>query len=226
MTINVVIVDDQKLVRAGLRALLELDPDITVVAEAGDGAQAVHAVSSTRPDVVLMDIRMPGLDGIEATRVISCDFANVAVVVLTTFDLDEYVFAAIRAGACGFMLKDGDASDLRSAIRHAAHGDALMAPRSLRALIEEFSLTGTPDPESVARVDRLTARERDVLIRVARGRNNAELADDLSIGEATVKSHVANLLTKLECRDRAQLVVIAYESGLVKLDGRRTSLRP
>jgi DNA-binding NarL/FixJ family response regulator len=221
MTISVVIADDQQLVRAGLRALVELDSDLVVVAEAGDGAQAVHAVASTRPDVVLMDIRMPGIDGIEATRVISRDFPDIAVVVLTTFDLDEYVFAAIRAGACGFMLKDGDASDLRTAIRRAAAGDALMAPTSLRALIEEFSRTGAPDPEWAVRIGRLTARERDVLIRVAGGLSNRELADDLSIGESTVKSHVANLLTKLDCRDRAQLVVVAYESGLVQIGERR-----
>ncbi len=215
MTIRVLVVDDQQLVRSGLRALVDAADDLVVVAEAGDGAQAVRAAMANRPDVVLMDIRMPGMDGIEATREITRS-TEAAVVVLTTFDQDAYVFAAVRAGAAGFLLKDGDASELRAAIRTAASGDALMNPRSLRRLMAEFAATALPDPGVAADLGRCTPRELEVLAAVARGLSNREVADELCIGEATAKTHVGSLLAKLHCRDRAQLVVAAYESGLVR----------
>lgn len=218
--LRVIIADDQTIVRSGLRALIEADAELVVVAEAGDGAGALEAVRAHRPDVVLMDIRMPGMDGLEATRRITTTHPGVAVVTLTTFDLDAYVFAAIRAGAAGFMLKDGDGSELRAAIRAAASGDALMSPRSLRTLIDEFASTPTPLPDAQEAVERLTRRERDVLELVAVGLNNAEIAEQLVIGEATVKTHIGNLLLKLHCRDRAQLVITAYEAGIVQ-PGRR-----
>jgi len=213
---RVVIVDDQQLVRAGLRALVEGAADLTVVAEAGDGAAAVQAVRATRPDVVLMDIRMPVMDGIEATRTIVGERPEVAVIVLTTFDLDEYVFASIRAGASGFLLKDGDAGQLRQAIRAAADGDAAMSASSLRRLMDEFAATAEPPPGLVALAGTLTAREREVLEAVAAGLTNREVAARLTIGEATAKTHLSNLLLKLGCRDRAQLVVLAYEAGVVR----------
>ena len=219
MTVRVVIVDDQPIIRSALRALIEADPGFTVVAEAGDGATGIEAVRANRPDVVLMDIRMPGVDGLEATRQLTDRYDDVAVVILTTFDLDAYVFAAIRAGATGFLLKDGDADDLRAAIRAAASGDALMSPRSLRRLIDEFAATPTPSSVAQAAVASLTPREREVLILVARGLNNAEIADALTIGEATAKTHVGNLLAKLHCRDRAQLVITAFEAGAVTPGG-------
>lgn len=212
---RVVVVDDQPLIRASLRALLERS-GADVVGEAGDGAAAVSLVRRTQPDVVLMDIRMPVLDGIEATRQITATHPEVAVVVLTTFDLDAYVFAAVRAGALGFFLKDGEADELLDGVRAAARGDALLAPGALRRLVAEFAAGPTPRPEAAAAVEMLTDRERDVLRAVARGLSNAELAVALSISEATCKTHVSSLLAKLGVRDRVQAVVVAYESGLVQ----------
>lgn len=211
---RVVVADDQPLIRTSLRALLERS-GVDVVGEAGDGATAVAVVARKQPDVVLMDIRMPVLDGIEATRQITAAYAGVAVVVLTTFDLDAYVFAAVRAGAVGFFLKDGEADELLQGVRVAARGDALLAPAALRRLLVEFAAGPTPLPAAAAAVDALTERERDVLRAMARGLSNAELAVALSISEATCKTHVSSVLAKLGVRDRVQAVIVAYESGLV-----------
>lgn len=216
MTIRIVIADDQGVIRAALRALLVGVPDFEVVGEAADGLMAVELVVRRQPDVVLMDIRMPGIDGLEATRRITSAQPAVAVVVLTTFDLDEYVFEAVRAGACGFLLKDGDADDLEQAVRVAVRGDALMSPRSLRRLLDEFAATPVPAPDSVAALKALTAREREVLALVAQGFTNADIAAALVISEATAKTHIGNLLAKLHRRDRAQLVITAYEGGLAR----------
>jgi DNA-binding NarL/FixJ family response regulator len=211
VSLRVVIADDQTLVRAGFRRLLDGESGIEVVAEAADGNEAVQRSRERRPDVVLMDIRMPQVDGIEATRRIVRELPDVAVLVLTTYDLDEYVFDALRAGASGFLLKDSPPDDLISAIRVLARGDALIAPSVTRRLIAEFTARRAGDP-----MPEISARERDVLTGVARGMNNAELAAQLFIGEATVKSHVSSLLSKLGCRDRVQLVVRAYEAGVVR----------
>lgn len=212
---RIIVADDQPLIRASLRALLERS-GAEVVGEAGDGAAAVSLVRRTHPDVVLMDIRMPVLDGIEATRQITAEHPGVAVVVLTTFDLDAYVFAAVRAGALGFFLKDGEADELLAGVRAAARGDALLAPDALRRLLVEFAAAPTPLSEAAAAVATLTDRERQVLRAVARGLSNAELAVALSISEATCKTHVSSMLAKLGVRDRVQAVVMAYESGLVQ----------
>lgn len=216
MTLRVVVVDDQDVIRAGLRALIEMDPTLEVIAVAGDGAAAIELARTHRPDVMLMDIRMPTVDGLEATRRITSELPDTAVVILTTFDLDEYVFEAIRAGACGFLLKDGAADDLIQAVKLAAAGEALMSPRSLRRLIDEFASTASPRAGSSSALDVLTPREAEVLRCVARGLDNREIAHELLIGDATVKTHVANLIAKLHCRNRAQLVVAAYESGLIR----------
>ena len=210
---SVVIVDDQTLLRAGFRRLLDTEPGIEVVGEAGDGAEAVALVERLRPDVVLMDIRMPVMDGIEATRRINQRTPSTAVLVLTTYDLDEYVFTALQAGASGFLLKDSPPEDLTAAIGVVARGDALIAPSITRRLVAEFAARS-------ARAGRrslppVSEREREVLVGVARGLSNSELAAELFIGEATVKTHVSSLLTKLGCRDRVQLVVAAYEAGVV-----------
>ena len=210
--------DDQHLVRAGFRALLDDAGDIEVVGEAGNGAEAVELARSARPDVVLMDIRMPDLDGIEATRRICADpdTAGVRVLILTTFDLDEYVFEALRAGASGFLLKDLPREDLVAAVRVVAAGEALLAPRITRRLIEEFARRPAgvePDPAALAR---LTAREREALELLARGLSNAEMATALYVSEHTVKTHVGNVLAKLGLRDRIQAVILAYETGLVR----------
>ena len=219
--ITVVLVDDQSLVRAGFRALLDSEPDIKVVAEAADGEAGVAAAVAHRPAVVLMDIRMPGLDGLEATARITGDpaLSSTRVVVLTTFELDEYVFGALRAGASGFMLKDLEPEDLLAAVRVVAAGDALLAPRLTRRLIEAF-LTGDPgrapaDADLMARIESLTPREREVLALVGAGASNAEIAEALVVSPLTAKTHVARLFAKLGARDRAQLVVSAYESGVV-----------
>jgi len=215
MSIRVLIADDQALVRAGFRKLLEVEPGIEVVDEAEDGAGAIMAARSSRPQVVLMDIRMPRMDGIEATRRIASALPDTRVVILTTYDLDEYVYEALRAGACGFLLKDAPADQMISAVRAAAAGDALLAPAITRRLIEEFARRPATDASLAAQLASLSSREREVLARLARGLSNAEIANDLEVAEATVKTHVANILLKLEIRDRVQAVVFAYESGFV-----------
>ena len=217
--IRVAVVDDQALVRAGFEVLLESAPDLDVVGSAADGAEAVDLVVRTQPDVVLMDIRMPVLDGLEATRRILADerCAGVRILILTTFDLDEYVYAALQAGASGFLLKDTPPTDLLAGVRLVAAGEALLSPGITRHLIEAF-LQRAPDPQQsdAARDAALTDRERDVLALVARGLSNAEIGARLYISPATVKTHVARILNKLDARDRAQLIVIAYETGLVR----------
>ncbi|MFD2078364.1 DNA-binding response regulator, NarL/FixJ family, contains REC and HTH domains [Actinopolymorpha cephalotaxi] len=213
--IRVVLVDDQYLVRTGLRALLDRAPDIAVVGEAGDGATALGVVRAQRPDVVLMDVRMPGTDGLEATRRIldDRDLSDVRVVMLTTFDDDEYLFEAIRAGAAGFLLKDTAPDALRDAVRTVAGGDALLSPAVTRRVLAAAARSPVADP---ARLDGLTDRERDVLAQVGAGRSNAEIGSVLHLSPDTARTYVSRLLAKLNARDRSQLVVIAYESGLVR----------
>ena len=217
--IRVVVADDQALVRSGFTMLLAGEPDIEVVGEASNGAEAVALVARERPDVVLMDVRMPGMDGLEATRRITGDdsMASARVVILTTFDLDEYVHEALRAGASGFLLKDTLPVDLLAAVRVVAGGDALISPKITRRLIEEFAQRPGPGAAtaSAAVLDQLTGREREVLEAIARGQSNAEIAAGLFVSHATVKTHVSRLLMKLDARDRAQLVMVAYETGLV-----------
>jgi DNA-binding NarL/FixJ family response regulator len=220
MSLRVLIADDQALVRAGFRLILEADDGIEVVGEASDGEEAVAAARRLRPDVVLMDVRMPRLDGLEAARRILADPATAScrVIMLTTFDLDEYVYAAVVAGASGFLLKDVSPEQLVAAVRLAAAGDALLAPSITRRLVERFARTtpasapSAPPPELAS----LTPREREVLVLLARGLSNSELAERLTLSEATVKTHVARVLDKLNLRDRVQAVVLAYESGLVR----------
>jgi DNA-binding NarL/FixJ family response regulator len=219
--IRVLIVDDQTIVRAGFAALLAAQPDIDVVGECGDGREAVHLAEVHRPDVVLMDIRMPGMDGIDATRRIVGEPANSAtrVLVLTTFDVDEYVYEALSAGASGFLLKDATADDLVSAVRVVARGDALLAPQVTGRLIREFARQRRVRPRPAPELETLTARETEVLTLIAGGLSNAEIAERLVVSEHTVKTHVARVFTKLGLRDRAQAVVLAYESGLVTPGG-------
>ena len=222
--ITVQLVDDQSLVRAGFRALLDAEDDVTVVAEAADGESAVAQARQHRPQVVLMDIRMPKVDGLQATAQITADpgLCETRVVVLTTFELDEYVFGALRAGASGFLLKDVEPADLVAAVRVVAAGEALLAPRLTRRLIEAFVAgpggggAGPPASATAEALERLTPREREVLALVGRGRSNAEIAERLVLSPLTAKTHVARLFSKLGARDRAQLVVTAYESGLVR----------
>jgi DNA-binding NarL/FixJ family response regulator len=222
--VHVLIADDQALVRAGFRLILEAQPDIEVVAEAADGDAAVRLARRHRPEVVLMDIRMPGLDGLEATRRLMSETTAVEsrsgpaprVVVLTTFDLDEYVYAALQAGACGFLLKDVTPEQLVAAVRTVAIGDALLAPSITRRLVERFASSRPTAAPSPRQLGGLTARELEVLGLVARGMSNAEIAAELVISGATVKTHVAGILAKLDLRNRAQIVVFAYESGLVR----------
>jgi DNA-binding NarL/FixJ family response regulator len=216
VVIRVVLADDQALVRAGFRALLERTDDLEVVGEAADGATVLDVVRDTVPDVVLMDVRMPALDGIEATRRIVADprLAEVKVLVLTTFEVDEYVFAALRAGASGFLLKDVEPDDLRAAIRVVASGQALLSPSVTRRLITEFT-TSTRAPKDDTPLKQLTDRERDVVALVAKGMTNEEIGTRLFISPLTAKTHVNRAMLKLGARDRAQLVVVAYETGLV-----------
>jgi DNA-binding NarL/FixJ family response regulator len=217
MTISVLLADDQVLVRTGLRTILEDAGGFEVVGEAVDGLDAVAQATALHPDVILMDVRMPKLDGIEATRRIRADPDAPRVLVLTTFDLDEYVYAGLRAGASGFLLKDALAADLVSAIRVVVAGEAVVAPSATRRLIERFLDTGAAArPEPDRRLEVLTDREREVLALMARGLSNAEIAGELYLSEGTVKTHVSHLLGKLGLRDRVQAVVLAYETGLVK----------
>ena len=213
--IRVALADDQELVRSGFGALISAEDDLEVVGEAATGAEAIDLAFATRPDVILMDIRMPELDGIAATARITADdrLSGTRVLVLTTFDLDQYVYDALRAGASGFLLKDTAPQQLLDAIRIVAAGDALIAPGITRRLISEFA--ARPDPNASEALDGLTDRERDVLAEVGQGHNNAEIAERLFISPLTAKTHVSRIMTKLGARDRTQLVVIAYESGLV-----------
>jgi DNA-binding NarL/FixJ family response regulator len=215
--IEVLLADDQALVRGGFRALLDAEDDIAVVGEAGDGRQAVSLTRKKKPDVVLMDIRMPGLDGLEATREVASDAAlvDVRIVILTTFELDEYVFEALRSGASGFLVKDTEPVDLLAAVRLVASGEALLSPSVTRRVIEEFASRAKQPPPSEA-LDELTEREREVMALVAEGLSNEEIADRLVVSPATAKTHVSRAMVKLGARDRAQLVVLAYEHGLVR----------
>jgi DNA-binding NarL/FixJ family response regulator len=215
MSIGVLLADDQSLVRAGFRMILESEPDITVLGEAANGEQAVAATRRLQPDVVLMDIQMPGSDGLAATRLITADAGERSrVVILTTFERDEYVFEALQAGASGFLLKNAPPEELVSAVRVVAGGDALLAPSVTRRVIEQFARRPV-DPGVRARVESLTQREREVLVLLARGMSNSELAAELFVSEGTIKTHLSSLLAKLGLRDRVQAVVLAYESGLV-----------
>jgi DNA-binding NarL/FixJ family response regulator len=214
--IRVLVVDDQELVRSGFCVILDAVDGITVVGEAANGQAAIAAVAAQEPDVVLMDIRMPEMDGLEATRLITRgSSAAPKVVMLTTFDLDDYVYEALRAGASGFLLKDSPRHDLIAAVRAAAAGDALLAPSVTRRLIEAFARKPPEIAPSPSRLASLTTRERDVLLMLARGHSNAEIAVALFVSAATVKSHVSNLLAKLGLRDRVQAVILAYETGMV-----------
>jgi DNA-binding NarL/FixJ family response regulator len=213
--IRVLLADDQALVRAGLRKIVENEDDMRVIAEAADGREAVDAARAGKPDVAVLDIRMPQLDGIEATRrIVAALGDDVRVLMLTTFGLDDYVFDALRAGASGFMLKDAPPEELLDAIRVVAGGSALLAPAVTRSVIAEFARSSPPH-EASPRLEELTAREREVLVLLTRGRSNAEIASDLVVSEATVKTHVAHVLMKLGVRDRVQAVIFAYEAGLV-----------
>jgi len=216
MAIRVLIVDDQALVRAGFRMILEAQPDLEVVGEAENGLKAIDAARSLRPDVVLMDIRMPGLDGIEATKRLTTMGLSAHVVILTTYDLDEYVFDALAAGATGFLLKHVPPEELVHGVRIAAGGESLLAPSVTRRLIEEFARQRSHVHPPSKAMDSLTDRERDVLKLLARGLSNPEIAAELHVGEATVKTHVAHVLDKLDLRDRVQAVILAYEVGLIK----------
>ncbi|MEW2137538.1 response regulator transcription factor [Streptomyces sp. NPDC005409] len=218
--IKVMIADDQMMVRQGFTVLLNAQPDIEVVGQAVDGADAVSKVAELAPDVVLMDIRMPGVGGIEATSVITgAPGATVKVLVLTTFDLDEYVYEALRAGASGFLLKDASADQLAEAVRVVAAGEALLSPNITKRLITEFSRLGAPRAPSRARIDALTERETEVLSLVAQGLSNGEIAAHLTVAEQTVKTHVGRILVKLGLRDRTQAAVFAYETGLIRPTG-------
>jgi DNA-binding NarL/FixJ family response regulator len=223
--IRVLLADDQALVRAGFRMILNAEPDLEVVGEAGGGLAAVTNSEALRPDVILMDVRMPDLDGIEATRRIVSDEESPRVLVLTTFDLDEYVYEALRAGASGFLLKDAPEEQLLAAIRVVAAGGSLFAPSVTRRLIQRFADDRAPAPAAAAALGELTEREHDVLRLIARGLSNAEIADELVVSEHTTKTHVSSILRKLDLRDRVQAVVLAYECGLVQpgaaADGRR-----
>ncbi len=219
MTTRLLLADDQELMRMGFRMVIESQPDLAIVGEAANGREAVEAARALTPDVVLMDIRMPEMDGVEATRLIAASASSARIIILTTFDLDEYVFAALRAGASGFLLKDAPPGELLSAIRAVSSGDAVVAPSVTRRLLSAYAhrLPG-PDPAAATTDERLTlltGREREVLLHVARSLSNAEIAEQLVLSEATVKSHVGRILAKLGLRDRVQIVVFAYETGLI-----------
>ena len=217
MSIRVLIADDQSMVRAGFRMILEVQDDMEVVGEAADGAETIAAVKKLKPDIVLMDIQMPGMDGLEATRRIVEMHGEVPtkVLILTTFERDDYIFEALRTGACGFLLKNATPEDLVAGIRIVAEGNALLAPSVTRRVIAKFAQKTKPRDYTDC-LNRLTAREIDTLKLIARGKTNAEIAQELFIGEATVRTHVSNLLSKLELRDRVQIVAFAYESGIVQ----------
>ena len=219
MSIRVVIVDDQAMVRTGLASIIDGEPDLEVVALAADGVQGVAAVARASPDVTLMDIRMPLMDGLEATRRLTAAGHHGRVLVLTTFDLDEYVYAALRAGASGFLLKDAPAEELVEAVRVVARGDALLSPSVTRKVVEEFVQLPPRDVSPPVVLETLTPRERGVLVELARGRSNAEIAARLVVSETTVKTHVGHVLLKLALRDRIQAVVFAYEAGVVRTGG-------
>ncbi|MEV6643344.1 response regulator transcription factor [Amycolatopsis sp. NPDC051061] len=213
--IRVVVVDDQELMRVGFRMVLGAQADIDVVGEAGDGAQAIRMAEELRPDVVLMDVRMPVLDGVEATKQIVAA-GTARVLVMTTFDLDEYVYSALQGGASGFLLKDTQPGHLVSALRAVASGDAVVSPSVTRRLLDRFVGTGGAPMRDTAELDVLTDREREVLVLIAKGMSNLEIAESLFLSEATVKTHVGRILAKLELRDRVQAVVLAYETGLAR----------
>jgi len=219
MTAGVLLADDQEMMRMAFRMVIESQADLRIVGEAANGRDAVDAALGLRPDVILMDIRMPEMDGVEATRRIVESESTARIIILTTFDLDEYVYAALRAGASGFLLKDTPPADLLSGIRAVASGDAVVAPRVTRRLLSTYAhrlpAPGRPDASQQDRLASLTAREHEVLIQVARSLSNAEIAQQLVLSEATVKSHVGRILAKLELRDRVQIVVFAYEAGLI-----------
>ncbi|MEV7614705.1 response regulator transcription factor [Streptomyces sp. NPDC089799] len=221
MSIRVMLVDDQVLLRTGFRMVLAAQPDMEVVAEAGDGLEALEVLRATKVDVVLMDVRMPRLDGVEATRRICERPEHPKVIILTTFDLDEYAFSGLKAGASGFMLKDVPPAELLAAIRSVHSGDAVVAPSTTRRLLDRFApmLPTTAAEPRNKELQRLTEREREVMLLVAQGMSNGEIAARLVLSEATVKTHVGRILTKLELRDRVQVVVMAYESGLVRAGG-------
>jgi DNA-binding NarL/FixJ family response regulator len=220
LMIKVVLADDQALLRAGFRALLDADPEIEIVGEASDGATAVQIVTQTRPDVVLMDIRMPGTDGLAATERICAtpDLAHVRVIMLTTFELDEYVFEALRVGASGFLVKDTEPAELLASIKAVARGDAALSPSVTRRLIDHVGerVRATIDPERVRALDRLTDREREIVALVGEGLSNDEIAARLVLSPSTAKTHVSRAMVKVNARDRAQLVVLAYEGGLIR----------
>jgi DNA-binding NarL/FixJ family response regulator len=213
--IRLLLVDDQEMVRVGFRMILQAEPDLTIVGEAADGLAAVELAERASADVVLMDVRMPRMDGIEACSIIRNRHPDTRIMMLTTFDLHDYVHAALRAGASGFMLKDAPAEQLVDAIRIIANGDALLAPSVTKALIDEIAKRPAGNPASYPGIETLTDRELDVIRLMAKGRSNAEIAAELYLGEATIKTHVGRILSKLGARDRVQAVVIAYESGLV-----------